>query len=183
VKGLLSFSRQSPMNVQPTDINQVVQQCILLLRHNLDHAAIQLNLSLGEGLPRLQCDPSQIEQVLLALIVNAMDAMARGGNLWLETRLSEDGRSIAITVRDDGPGIAPEILPKIFEPFVTTKEHGHGTGLGLAVSRSIIERHSGKISLQSEPGKGTTVTITLPVPGSPAHMVEPALAGAETKMR
>jgi two-component system NtrC family sensor kinase len=183
VKNLLSFSRQSPMNVQPTDINQVVQQCVLLLRHNLDHSAIELNLTLGEGLPRLQCDPSQIEQVLLAVIVNAMDAMSRGGNLWLETRLPEGGSWIAITVRDDGGGIAPEMLPKIFEPFVTTKEYGHGTGLGLAVSRSIIERHSGKISLQSEPGKGTTVTITLPVPSSPAPVAEPALAGAETKTR
>jgi signal transduction histidine kinase len=74
-------------------------------------------------------------------------------------------------------------LPKIFEPFVTTKEHGHGTGLGLAVSRSIIERHSGTISVQSELGKGTTVTITLPVPASLAPSAEPVLAGVETKKR
>jgi two-component system NtrC family sensor kinase len=183
VKSLLSFSRQAPMNVQPTDINQVLQQCVRLLRHNLEHAAIQLNLNLGEALPLLQCDPSQIEQVLLAVIVNAMDAMPRGGNLWLETRLSEDGSRVAITVRDDGAGIAPDVMPKIFEPFVTTKEHGHGTGLGLAVSRSIVERHSGKISLESELGKGTTVTITLPAPGGSTTVTEPTLAGAETKTR
>ena len=183
VKSLLSFSRQSPMNVQPTEINQVVQQCVMLLRHNFEHSAIQLNLNLAEGLPRLQCDPSQIEQVLLAVIVNAVDAMSRGGNLWLETRLSEDRTRIVITVRDDGSGISPEILPKIFEPFVTTKEHGHGTGLGLAVSRSIIERHSGRISLQSELGKGTTVTITLPIPGGVVSATEPSLAGASTKSR
>lgn len=182
VKSLLSFSRQAPMNVQPTDINKVVQQCVLLLRHNLEHAAIQVNLELAEGLPRLQCDPSQIEQVLVALTVNAMDAMSHGGNLWLATKLSEDGTHVAVTVRDDGGGIAPEILPKIFEPFVTTKEHGHGTGLGLAVSRSIIERHSGKISLQSETGKGTTVTITLPAPKE-STAAEPVLTGAETKTR
>jgi two-component system, NtrC family, sensor kinase len=183
VRSLLNFSRQAPMNVQSTDINQLLQQCVLLVRHNLEHAAIQLNLTLGEGLPHLQCDPSQIEQVLLAVVVNAMDAMPRGGNLWLETLLSDDGNRIAITIRDDGVGIAPEILSKIFEPFVTTKEHGHGTGLGLAVSRSIIERHSGKISLQSELGRGTTVTITLPVPGGSIPASEPALAGAETKTR
>jgi len=182
VKSLLSFSRQAPMNVQPTDMNQLLQQCVLLLRHNLEHAGIQLTLRLAEGLPRLQCDPSQIEQVLLAVIVNAVDAMAKGGNLWLTTQMSEDSSRIVIAVRDDGAGIPPDILPKIFEPFVTTKEHGHGTGLGLAVSRSIIERHSGKISVQSELGKGTTVTITLPVPGNDAHMAEPALAGA-TKTR
>jgi two-component system NtrC family sensor kinase len=183
VKSLLSFSRQAPMNVQPTDIDKLIQQCVMLLRHNLDHASIQLNLNLAEGLPRLQCDPSQIEQVLLALIVNAMDAMARGGNLWLETRLSADKKQVAITVRDDGGGIPAEILAKIFEPFVTTKEHGHGTGLGLAVSRSIVERHSGKISLQSELGKGTTVTITLPAPGGTSPLVEPVGAGVGAKTR
>ena len=92
--------------------------------------------------------------------------MPKGGNLWINSRLSEDGSHVVLAVRDDGSGIPPEVLPKIFEPFVTTKEHGHGTGLGLAVSRGIVERHSGKISVDSEVGKGTTVTITLPVPRS-----------------
>ncbi|HEX9111900.1 MAG TPA: ATP-binding protein, partial [Terriglobales bacterium] len=183
VKNLLNFSRQAPMNVQSTDINRVVQQCTMLLRHNLEIGSIQLHEALAEGLPHLQCDPSQIEQVLLAVIVNAADAMPHGGNLWLETRLCDDPRRVAITIRDDGSGIPPEVMPKIFEPFVTTKEHGHGTGLGLAVSRSIIERHSGKISVQSEHGKGTTVTITLPVPGSLAPGAEPVMAGTETKKR
>jgi len=183
VKNLLNFSRQAPMNVQSTDLNQVVQQCTMLLRHNLEIASIQLHATLAEGLPHLQCDPSQIEQVLLAVIVNAADAMPHGGNLWLETRLYDVPCQVAISIRDDGTGIPPEVLPKIFEPFVTTKEHGHGTGLGLAVSRSIIERHSGKISLQSELGKGTTVTITLPVPDSLAPGTEPVMAGVETKKR
>jgi two-component system NtrC family sensor kinase len=183
VKNLLNFSRQAPMNVQSTDLNRVVQQCTMLLRHNLEIGSIQLHETLAEGLPQVQCDPSQIEQVLLAVIVNAADAMPHGGNLWLETLLCSDGRRMAITIRDDGSGIAPEVLPKIFEPFVTTKEHGHGTGLGLAVSRSIIERHSGTITVQSVLGKGTTVTITLPVPASSAAGAEPAMAGMETKKR
>jgi len=183
VKSLLSFSRTSPMNVQPTDMNQVVQQCVLLLRHNLDLASIQLHLELANDLPKLQCDPAQIEQVLLALMVNAIDAMPRGGNLWLETNLRAEGAMVAISVRDDGSGIPPEILNKIFEPFVTTKEQGHGTGLGLAVSRGIVERHSGKISLQSELGKGTTVTITLPVLASRAPAGGLAIVGAERKTR
>ncbi|MGZ5095891.1 MAG: sensor histidine kinase [Burkholderiales bacterium] len=183
VKNLLNFSRQAPMNVQPTDLNQVVKQCTMLLRHNLEIGSIQLHETLADGLPHLQCDPSQIEQVLLAVIVNAADAMPHGGNLWLETLLCSDARRLAITIRDDGSGIPPEVLPKIFEPFVTTKEHGHGTGLGLAVSRSIIERHSGTISVQSELGKGTTVTITLPVPASLAPGAEPVVAGVEKKKR
>ncbi len=97
--------------------------------------------------------------------------------------LSEDGSHVVLTVRDDGSGIPPEVMPKIFEPFVTTKENGHGTGLGLAVSRGIVERHSGKISVESEVGKGTTVTITLPVPDRSGPKPEPALAGAEDNKR
>ena len=183
VKNLLSFSRQAPMNVESTDINRVVERCSLLLRHNLEIAAIQLHQQLNADLPELQCDGSQIEQVLLAVMVNAADAMPHGGNLWLESRLVGDGSKVAIIVRDDGSGIPPEVLPKIFEPFVTTKEHGHGTGLGLAVSRSIMERHGGTIVVQSEMGKGTTVTITLPVRGRPAPAAELATAGADTKKR
>jgi two-component system, NtrC family, sensor kinase len=181
VKNLLTFSRQSPMNVQPTDLNRVVEQCTMLIRHNLEIGAIELHSNLAPALPRLQCDPTQIEQVLLAVIVNAADAMPKGGNLWVESRLSVDGSHVVLTIRDDGSGISPDVLPKIFEPFVTTKENGRGTGLGLAVSRGIVERHSGQITVDSEVGKGTTVTITLPVPNNVASAPEPALAGAEQK--
>ncbi|MGA2003376.1 MAG: ATP-binding protein [Terriglobales bacterium] len=181
VKNLLSFSRQSPMNLQSVDLNRVVNQCTMLLRHNLEIAAVELHCSLADDLPRLQCDPSQIEQVMLAVIVNAVDAMPKGGTLWIESRLCHEGRQVALTIRDDGSGIPPDVLPKIFEPFVTTKEHGHGTGLGLAVSRGIVERHSGTISIESEVGKGTTVTITLPVPDRTGPVPEPALTGTETK--
>src|ERR1019366_8053736 len=183
VRNLLSFSRQSPINVQSTDINRVVEQCTMLLRPNLKIAAIDLHTTLADGLPRLHCDPSQIEQVLLAVIVNAADAMPKGGNLWIDSRLCDDGSHVALTVRDDGSGIPPDVLPKIFEPFVTTKENGHGTGLGLAVSRGIVERHSGKISVESEVGKGTTVTITLPVPDRPGQKPEAVLAGTDTNKR
>jgi two-component system, NtrC family, sensor kinase len=183
VKNLLSFSHAAPMNVQPTDINRVIKQCLLLVQHNLDLTGIQVHLNLAEDLPRLHCDPAQIEQVLLAVTVNAIDAMPRGGNLWLETELGVGRAVVLISVRDDGAGIAPEMLAKVFEPFVTTKEHNHGTGLGLAVSRSIIQRHSGTINLQSELGKGTTLTVTLPVFNAGAEADEPALAGVDTKTR
>jgi two-component system NtrC family sensor kinase len=108
------------------------------------------------------CDPAQIEQVLLALIMNAIDAMPRGGTLWLENRLISNRTEIEIQVRDDGSGIAPDILPHIFEPFLTTKETGRGVGLGLAIARGIMERHRGKIEVESELGRGTTFTLTLP---------------------
>lgn len=183
VKNLLSFSRQAPMNVQPTDVNRLVEQCLLLVHHNLENAGIEAHASLSPTLPRLRCDASQIEQVLLAVIVNATDAMSGGGNLWLSSQLIEGGKQVALSIRDDGSGIPADILPKVFEPFVTTKDLHHGTGLGLAVSRGIVEGHGGKISIQSEVGKGTTVTISLPVPSHSGVIPELSLAGAETNAR
>ena len=94
--------------------------------------------------------------------MNAIDAMPRGGNLWIETRRGHDETEIEIKVRDDGAGIAPNVLPQIFEPFMTTKENGRGVGLGLAISRGIVERHNGRIEVKSELGRGTTFTVTLP---------------------
>ncbi|MFZ0289444.1 MAG: ATP-binding protein [Candidatus Sulfotelmatobacter sp.] len=162
IKNLLSLSRTAPMNVQSTDLHAVVDRCLMLVRHQLDLGGIELQLNIAKDLPRVPCDPAQIEQVLIALIMNAIDAMPRGGNLWLDARLSDDESEIEIQVRDDGAGIAPDILPHIFEPFLTTKESGHGVGLGLAISRGIVERHNGRIEVKSELGRGTTFNISLP---------------------
>jgi two-component system NtrC family sensor kinase len=162
IKNLLSLSRTAPMNVQSTDLHVVIDRCLLLVRHQLELRSIELQLKIAQDLPRIPCDPAQIEQVLIALIMNAIDAMPRGGNLWLEVQLSEDESEIEIQLRDDGSGIAPDILPHIFEPFLTTKETGHGVGLGLAISRGIVERHNGSIEVKSELGRGTRFTISLP---------------------
>jgi two-component system, NtrC family, sensor kinase len=132
------------------------------VQHQLELSGIQLQLRLASELPLVQCDASQIEQVLLALVMNAIDAMPQGGNLWLTTGFYKDDAKVQIIIRDDGMGISPEILPRLFEPFLTTKEIGRGVGLGLAISRSILERHSGNIEVQSEVGRGTTFTVTLP---------------------
>ncbi len=162
VRNLLTFSRTTPMNLQATNLNQVIHQSLRLVQHQLDLANIQVELKLDPDLPQVVCDSAQIEQVFLALIMNAMDAMPQGGNLWLNTSFSHDPRQVRIVVRDDGAGIPPEILPRLFEPFLTTKETGRGVGLGLAISHSILERHSGNIEVQSEAGRGTTFTVTLP---------------------
>jgi two-component system NtrC family sensor kinase len=161
VKNLLTFSRASQMNVQTSDLNTIVDRGIRLVTHQMEMNAIELHLDLAEGLPSLQCDPGQIEQVILALVINAIDAMPRGGSLWLSTRFKAP-HELVFQVRDDGSGIDPEVLERIFEPFVTTKESGKGVGLGLAVSHNIIERHHGHIDVQSEVGKGTTFTVSLP---------------------
>jgi len=162
VKNLLTFSRTTPMNLQPTNLNQVIDRSLRLVQHQLDLASIHVQLQLDPDLPPVLCDPAQIEQVLLALIVNALDALPQDGNLWLTTGFQREPNTVRIVVRDNGFGIPAEILPRIFEPFLTTKEAGHGVGLGLAISQSILERHSGSIEVQSEPGCGTTFTVTLP---------------------
>lgn len=162
VKNLLTFSRTTPINVQPTNLNQVIEQSLRLVQHQLDLAAIHVEEQLEADLPLIDCDGAQIEQVLLALLMNAIDAMPQGGNLWVTSTSSAASNQVRIVVRDDGAGIPAEILPRIFEPFLTTKETGRGVGLGLAISHSILERHNGSIAVQSEVGKGTTFTVTLP---------------------
>jgi signal transduction histidine kinase len=126
-----------------------------------------------------------MEQVFIALIMNAVDAMPDGGTLWLEDQLArtDDKTEIEVRVRDDGTGIAPDVLPHIFEPFMTTKEHGRGTGLGLAIARGIMERHNGRIEVETEFGRGTTFILTLPSQVPDAALVEVAAGGFATKAR
>ena len=160
VQNLLSFSRVSPMNLTWCDLSKVIDRCVKLVQHKMDMGGVQLGLNLAPDLPPVHCDPNQIEQVVLAMVINAIDAMPQGGNLWISTQ-THDGH-IKLTVRDDGIGIPEEHLPHIFEPFYTTKESG-GSGLGLAISQSIVERHGGSIEVESVVGQGTTFLIFLPV--------------------
>jgi two-component system NtrC family sensor kinase len=161
VKNLLTFSRTPPINLQTIDLNSIVDRTVRLVHHQCEMNGIQLQLEPAHDIPLVRCDPSQIEQVLLALMMNAIDAMPRGGNLWVRTGLGDSSEEVILVVRDDGVGIPADILPHIFEPFLTTKESG--VGLGLAISHGIIERHDGRIEVASELGKGTTFTIALPV--------------------
>jgi two-component system NtrC family sensor kinase len=181
IRNLLSLSRTAPMNLQSTELHDVIDRCLLLVRQQLELNGIEVQQKRAPDLPLVSCDPAQIEQVLLALIMNAIDAMPRGGNLWLETQLSPDETEIQIRVRDDGAGIARDLLPQIFEPFMTTKENGRGVGLGLAISRGIVERHNGHIEVQSELGRGTTFTVTLPTRDSDASQA--AVGDAAMKVR
>lgn len=180
VKNLLMFSRSAPMNLEWADVNQVVDRCIRLVQHHLDLGNVQLQVETASDLPVLHCDPAQVEQVLLALVMNAIDAMPRGGNLMVRTRSLPQSRQIEIQVRDDGVGIPPDLLPRMFEPFLTTKETGKGVGLGLAISKTIVERHGGVIEVESQPGRGTTFYIFLPV-DAVGGQATPIEAGAANK--
>lgn len=175
VKNLLMFSHRSPIHMENTDLNSTIDRCVRLVQHRTKMQNVQVQISVAPDLPSIVCDPSQIEQVILALVMNAIDAMPHGGNLWLSTRALEPGE-IELLVRDDGMGIPPELLPKIFEPFTTTKEVGKGVGLGCAISKGIVERHGGRIELQSELGVGTTFRVILPIDARVSESAQSALA-------
>ncbi len=167
VKDLLTFGRTTSISYEPTDLNRVIEHSVRLVKHKLDLASVHLDVDLAQDLPMIRCDPSQTEQVILALVMNAVDAMPNGGNLKLRTLRKPQSGEVAIEVEDDGAGIPKDVLPHLFEPFFTTKEREHGLGLGLAISLSIVERHQGRIEVKSELGRGTKFTVTLPVEGVP----------------
>ena len=165
VKDLLTFGRTTSISYEPTDLNRVIEHCVRLVKHKLDLASVHLDVDLAHDLPMIRCDPGQSEQVVLALVINAVDAMPNGGNLKLRTLRRPNSGEVAIEVEDDGAGIPKDVLPHLFEPFFTTKEREHGLGLGLAISLSIVERHQGRIEVKSELGRGTKFTVILPVEG------------------
>jgi PAS domain S-box-containing protein len=161
VRQLLDFSQQHEPEFSLTDINGIVEQVLVLTTHLFAPNRITLETRLGQGLPHVMVDRHMIEQVLMNLILNAVQAMKRGGLLAIRTSVAEG--ICRVEVSDTGSGIPPSVLPRVFDPFFTTKGEGEGTGLGLSVNLGIMERHGGKILVESEVGKGTTFTLCLPV--------------------
>jgi len=174
VKNLMTFARATSMNREPADLNMVIDRCVRLVQHQLDLKNIELHVEIDKSLPSVRCDIGQIEQVILALVMNAIDALYNGGNLTLRSRKGPSPDEVQLEVRDDGVGMPPEVLANMFEPFFTTKEHGRGLGLGLAISRNIVDRHGGHIEVASEPGRGTAFTITLPLQSNVVPAPAPA---------
>jgi len=162
VKNLLTFSRQAPSHREPNDLNTIVHRAALLVKHKLDMQSIELKESLAEGLPPVECDANQIQQVVLVLMVNASEAMPKGGSLEVATEFDAGAEQGVVRVADTGCGIPADVLARIFDPFFTTKEDQNRTGLGLAVAHSIVEQHAGEISVRSTPGEGTEFRVALP---------------------
>jgi two-component system NtrC family sensor kinase len=162
VKNLLTFSRQAPSNREPQDLNTIIHRATLLVKHKLDMQSIELRESLAEGLPPVECDANQIQQVILVLMVNASEAMPKGGTLEVSTEFDETAEQCVVRVRDTGCGIPADVLPRIFDPFFTTKEDVNRTGLGLAVAAGIVEQHTGEITVHSTPREGTEFKVALP---------------------
>jgi two-component system NtrC family sensor kinase len=164
IRGLLGFARASAMDKAPTDVNDVINHALNIVKNKADFFNIKLITDFDPTLARVKADPSQLQQVFLNLIMNAADAIEGHGTITILTRNLDQGGAefIEIEVTDTGPGITDENLEKIFEPFFTTKPVGKGTGLGLAVTHGIIQEHGGKISIKTKLGEGTSFFIRLP---------------------
>ena len=162
VRNLLDFARQSPPALGKVDINEVVDRALDLVAHSFEKQDIEVVKEFNPSLPQLVADSDQLQQVCTNLILNAIQAMPEGGWLSLRTSAEGDGQ-LKIEVEDTGCGISPENMRKLFTPFFTTKSEVKGVGLGLAVAYGIIQRHHGRIEVQSQEGEGTTFTIYLPL--------------------
>jgi len=160
VRQLLDFSQQHDPELAPTEVNAVVERVLTLTNYAFEGTRVRLRRELGNELPPLMADQHMLEQVLMNLILNAVQAI-RGEGV-VTVRSGHDGPWCTIEVEDTGCGISPDVLPKIFDPFFTTKGQGEGTGLGLSVSLGIVERHGGEIAVKSQVGRGTTFIVRLP---------------------
>jgi two-component system, NtrC family, sensor kinase len=162
VKGLLEFSRQSKGNREPIDLNRVLEDTLSLVGKQALFFNISVVCQLEPDLPPVVADRSQIQQVFINILMNAVQAMNERGTITIVTRHNSSGHSAEVAISDTGQGIPPEQIDRIFDPFFTTKESGHGTGLGLSIAYGIVTTHGGNISVQSEVGKGSTFTIRMP---------------------
>ncbi len=162
VKGLLDFSRSERPEFEPLAVPAVIEATLKLVRNQVMLSGIQVEKDFPPEVPLISGDRKSLQQVFLNLFINAIQAMPDGGLLQIGVH-SENGQWLKIEVGDTGAGIDPEHLPRIFDPFYTTKEVGRGTGLGLSVTYGIIEKHGGHIEAHSQKGQGATFTITLPI--------------------
>jgi signal transduction histidine kinase len=163
IRSLLDMVRPSKPEIQPTSLATVVERLLPLLRHSAGRREVRLDAAIPDDLPAVLADPNQLQQVLINLVMNAVEVTPPGGRVQLTARERATGRpGLELTIADTGPGIRPEVLPRVFEPFFTTKPPGQGTGLGLAICRDIIREHGGEIRLESRLKAGTTVTVWLP---------------------
>jgi two-component system NtrC family sensor kinase len=180
VSDLLAFSRRSKPQRALADVNKIVKMTLSLVQHKMKLSGVQVETQLAEDLPAVPCDQSQMQQVALNLLLNAAEATHSKSDRRVVVSTSVDGGYVRLVVADNGEGIPPENLARIFHPFFTTKPEGKGVGLGLAVSYGIIEAHGGDIEVTSKVGEGTTFTVSLPLHAKPGvELPLPELARKE----
>jgi signal transduction histidine kinase len=162
VKKLMIFARQMPTRKILCNLNNLVGEGLYFLEARCTREGIRLERQLEEGLPEISADASQLHQVIVNLVVNAIQAMPHGGALTIKTRA--EGDQVELTVEDSGTGMTEDVMKQLFTPFFTTKGIGHGTGLGLPVVHGIVSSHGGAIQVTSHPGRGSRFVVTLPIP-------------------
>jgi two-component system NtrC family sensor kinase len=179
VSDLLAFSRRGKPHRAPSDLGAIAASTVSLLQHRLRLMNVTAEVTAAGGVPLVPCDASQIQQVIVNLVMNAAEATrSRGrGHVSVGTGAVGDGTAVTLTVKDDGEGIPEELLGRVFDPFFTTKENEKGVGLGLAVVYGIVEAHGGEIDVESTPGKGTAFVVTLPVSPPEAPSLDTHEAG------
>jgi two-component system, NtrC family, sensor kinase len=168
---LLGFARRIDVHLQPIQVNEVIREVIGFLAKEAMYRDIRIEERLDARLPLVESDTGQLQQIFLNLLNNAIDAVDRGGRIEIATRLAEGEDAVSIDVKDDGPGMPPEVLSKIFEPFFTTKAgvEQRGTGLGLSITYGLVKKLGGRIGVQSAVGKGTVFRVTFPLPARRAE--------------
>ncbi len=159
VRNLLDFARERPLQLKDVDVNHVIEEVFSLVSNQTAMLGVEASKDLAP-VPKVEADFGQLRQAFINIVINAIEAMGKGGHLRVSTRPLPGQHALEVVFQDDGPGIPPELMQKVFDPFFTTKEKG--TGLGLSVVYGIVERHKGRVSVESEPGKGTRFTIWLP---------------------
>ncbi len=162
VTSLLDFARQTKPVKKENDINQIIMECLVLTRKQAAFKDLELTSELGHNVPALYLDKGQVQQAIINLILNAIEATDAGGSISISTTYNPDRRFVEVVISDTGGGIPESDLDRIFDPFFTTKEDGNG--LGLAITHGIIEQHDATITVSSEPGRGTTFSIKFPLP-------------------
>ncbi|MDX9735390.1 MAG: ATP-binding protein, partial [Thermoanaerobaculia bacterium] len=170
VSDLLAFSRRGSPVRSETDLNAIVGRTLSLVSHKLKLMNVEVECALDAALPHAEADSSQLQQVVMNLVLNAGEATRKKGTgrVRVSTRATALKKEVVLEVRDDGEGMPPELKERIFEPFFTTKDEGKGVGLGLAVVYGIVQAHDGDIEVESAPGEGTLFRVTLPVRGEAA---------------
>jgi len=164
VRDLLVFARHSTHARAPNDFNEIVRRTLSVINHRLELGEVTPQLELAPDLPALTCDASQMQQIVINLVLNAAESMAQGC-VTIRTRFDRERDCVVLEVGDTGTGIAPEHLARIYDPFYSTKEEGKGTGLGLAVVYGIVKAHGGQIDVETAVGCGTTFVVALPYEG------------------
>lgn len=173
VKNLLLFSKKQVVDFGMVPVQQIVEKAERLMKHHFQMTNVQFQAVYPPGETSFLCDENQIQQALVALFVNAVEAMPEGGNLRVEIHLDEKNDMVIMKIQDTGIGIPEEDVLRVFEPFFSTKRNGQGVGLGLSVVYGIVDRHGGRISVESKVGKGTTFTLVFPRSGKGGDTLPP----------